>query len=98
MPRTFESYIDSRFDFGHAHAVVGRDVEGGLAALHAAADGVGVAEVALHHLGVQPGGLFRRAREHHDLVAPVAQPLDHARPDEPRSTRHKSFHGAGSYP
>jgi hypothetical protein len=82
----------------HPDAVVRGDVEGCLAALHAATNGVGVSEVALNHLGVEPRSLLRRAREHHHVVTAVAQPLDDARADEPRSTGHESSHGAGSYP
>ena len=75
-----------------------RDVEDRLAALHAATDRVGIGEIALDHLRVEPRGLLRPPRQHHDVVAAVAQPLHHTRADEPRSARHESSHGAGSYP
>jgi hypothetical protein len=82
----------------HPDAVVGGDVEGRLAALHASTNGVSVAEVALNDLRVEPCGLLRRAHEHHYVVAAVAQPLDDARADEARSARHEPSHGPADYP
>ena len=74
-----------------------RGVDQGVAALHAVAQRLGVAEVAADQLAAELGQLCRFlgcADQADDLVAAVAQLAHDLAADEPRSSRHEDLHGA----